>query len=609
MSYLTALIKIWCFIRLPVRVSCFFIFIAGSIAAQGRHSKSGKETEKDSIQILAIGKLAEKYFANKEYERADSLIEKQLMLAEESLNKNLVLLVYFGNIAYQSVTTTKDRPKNTLSYIKRALEFARSNELPDYVALATANMAAINNADGKLDEGFRNASQAYTDALNTDNDSAKVVCAIQLGNTYLLRSDILMAFKVYTNAQNIANQYQKKTLLPAVFNAMGGLYKRLGNEEMAKQYVHQSLYINKEQQNIPGQINDYIFLAKASNYLAGKEYLQTAVQLADSIDKLPLKIEAERILFFHMIFVEKPASMLRFLEQNQDLKNVFINTGPEFISWMYAEIFLYGGIPDSALNYFRKAESSFVSGYDLNTRKGFFEEYADCLERLNNIPAAITYFQKGFEMANSSSDLRRLKSFSFSLKKLYQKEGDFKQAFHYGELYDNYKDSVDLLGKERDFAKAEIENLTKEQQRVVEVAKEEERRKHNLQYLFITLCVGVLFVLLIMLGMFRVSTFAIRAMGFFSLIFFFEFIILILDKWIHHMTHGEPWKILLIKIGIVSILLPTHHFIEHKLIHYLLSKRLITLRSRLSFSNLFRKKKAVMPPKPEDENPSKTDHS
>lgn len=609
MSLLTVIQGIYIFIRLQKRTVCFFALFLCSLAgtAQTKSSSSAETQERDSLQILALGRQAENYFANKEYEKADSLIERQLMLAEETLNKHLILLAYFGNIAYQSATTTKDRPKNAMDYVKRALEFARSNDLLDYMAMAYASISAINNSDGRLEEGLRDANLAYATASNTNNDSAKVVCAIQLGNTYFLRSDIIMAFKSFTNAQNIATNYPGETLLPGVYHALGNLYKRLDNYEKAKQYIHQSLTINKKRENITAQINDYIFLAKLSNYLAGKEYLQKAVQLADSIHHSPLKIEAEKILFFHMILEEKPDYMLQFLEQNKDLNAVFIKTGPDYIDWMYAEIFLYGGVPDSALKYFRKAESSFATGYDLTTQKAFLSEYADCLRRLNNVPLAIMYYQKTFELARASSDLRGLKSSAFQLKNFYQKQGNFKQAFEYSLLYDNYKDSVDILGKERDFAKLEIDNLTKQQQREVEVAKEEERRKHNLQYLFITLCVALVFVLLIMIGMFRVSTFAIRAMGFFSLIFFFEFVILILDKWIHHQTHGEPWKILLIKIGIVSILLPAHHFLEHRLIRYLLSRHLITLRSRLSISNLFKRKKTVIPPQPGDENAEKID--
>ena len=80
-------------------------------------------------------------------------------------------------------------------------------------------------------------------------------------------------------------------------------------------------------------------------------------------------------------------------------------------------------------------------------------------------------------------------------------------------------------------------------------------------------------------------------MGFFSLIFLFEFMILVLDKWIHDITHGEPIKVWLIKIGIISFLLPLHHYVEERLINYLLSHKLIKVRGRISPRNWLRKQK------------------
>ncbi|MBK7561322.1 MAG: tetratricopeptide repeat protein [Chitinophagaceae bacterium] len=589
-------------VRFPQRIVLFFLVSLSFTAVQGqqqieeRLKQNFNAARSDSERIVRLGHLSQYYYANKNFAKGDSLIEKQIMLAEATLKQHLILLAYFGNVGYSSPgVSTKDRSKNTLVYIRRALEYAKANELTDYMALAYANLSAINNSDGQLEEAFKNANLAFTTALNTNNDSAKVISAVQLGNIYQQRSDVLMAFKTFTNAQNIAIQHPDERLLPVVYHSLASLYKKLGKNEVAKKYIHQSLAIHKREKDITGQINDNIFLAKLNNYIAGKEYLQEAVMLADSLQNVALKIEAEKILFSHMMIKEKPSLMLSYLGNNPELKNVFINTGPEYISWMLAEVYFYGGQPDSALYYFKKAEFSFSTGYDLSTRKNFFSEVADCYLALKNTPMAISYYQKSFDLSKAASDLRNLKVCSNKLKNLFEQQGDYKQAFSYSLLYDHYKDSVSLLEGERDLALLEIENVTKQQLREEELAKEKLQRKYNLQYMLITIVIATAFLLMIMIGMFKVSTFMIRLMGFLSLIFFFEFIILILDTWIHHLTHGEPWKIWLIKIGIISFLLPAHHFLEHKLIRYLLSHHLITLRSRLSVSNLFRKKKKLPP--------------
>ncbi len=554
-------------------------------------NSSRSEVEK----IKNLERLSDYYYANKNFTAGDSLIEKQIMLAESTLDRQQVLRALFANAGYRSTgASTKDRSNNTKSYIERALDYAKANNLTDYIALAYSNMAALNVVEGNLNGALSNASLSFTTALNSENDSAKVICAIQLGDVYLQKSDILTAFKTYTNAHNIAVKQKDEALLPPVFHAIANLYKKLGKDEDAKTYLYRSLIINKRNNNIKAQTDDHIFLAKVSDYAPAKEHLQQAIELADSTHDVLQKIDAEKILFSYMLLKEKPSFTIAYLDAKPELKNVFVNTGPDYIDWMLAEIYLYGGMPDSAAFHFKKAENSFNIGYDLTSKKNFFGEFADCMEQLKDIPTAITYYQKSLELSRAASDLNNLKYFSYTLKNLYQLQGDYKLALAYNIQYDNYKDSVDLLGKEKDLALLEIDNETKQQQRKVELALQHLQRKYNLQYMLITIIVATAFVIMLMIGMFKVSTFTIRLMGFLSLIFLFEFIILILDTRIHHMTHGEPWKVWLIKIGIISILLPVHHFLEHKLIHYLLSRHLIKIRGRFSPARLFGRKKSPL---------------
>ena len=250
------------------------------------------QARSDSERVLLMGELSRYYYATKDFPVADSIFERQIMLAESTLKEHLVLKAYFENNSYLvSSAKTKDRTKTITGFVKRALEFARANGRMDFVALGYSHLSAINVADGKMAEAFKNADLGHTTALNTDNDSVKVATSIQLGKVHQERSDVVMAFKVFTNAQNIAIKNGNERLLPGVYHAMANLYKKLGKEEDAKKYVNRSLVINKASNDFSGQVNDYIFLAKVSNYTAGKIYLEEALKLADSLNSEPLKIE------------------------------------------------------------------------------------------------------------------------------------------------------------------------------------------------------------------------------------------------------------------------------------------------------------------------------
>ena len=98
-----------------------------------------------------------------------------------------------------------------------------------------------------------------------------------------------------------------------------------------------------------------------------------------------------------------------------------------------------------------------------------------------------------------------------------------------------------------------------------------------MQYTAIIISIISLFVILLMLGSLKVPEWIIRMLGFFSFIFLFEFIVLVADHTILEITHGEPWKILLIKIFLIAILLPIHHWIEKRVIAFLLNPRLVNI--------------------------------
>ena len=590
-----------------ILLAIFFtpLFSAAQTDIENTLIRNFQDAKSDTGRIHSLSLLADYYFANKDFKKGDSVIERQIMLAEASLDEKLILSTLFGNPGYNYTHTyTRDRLHSTRDYITKALNYAKSAGLTDYVAMANANFAALYNADGKSNEAFWYANLGFTTALNTNNDSAKVICALELGYTYQQKSNILMAFKTYTNANDIASQEGNEKLQPLVFQYISAMYKKLGKNEIAKNYLFRGLQVNKKLNNIKGQIEDYIALAKVVDYMPSKEYLTEAINLSETTNNFLLAIEAQKILYSYMMVMDPVDDNIRYLNKNNELKNYFSNTGPGYLNWILGETYLYGKRPDTAINYYINSEKAFNEGYDLTTKKNFFGELADCYKSAGNVPLAINYYEKAISLCKSASDLRAVKSHAGTLRALYSQQSDYKKAFESSIIYDRYKDSVDMLSKENELTLIELDNETKRIKQEQELAKERERRRHNLQYMGITIIVATVFVFLIVIGMFRVSKLTIRTMGFFSLIFLFEFIVLVLDAWIHHITHGEPMKVWLIKIGIISILFPLHHYIEERLIHYLLSRKLITIRNRISLQRWLSKQKKSSSGNPEEDDVS-----
>ncbi len=290
---------------------------------------------------------------------------------------------------------------------------------------------------------------------------------------------------------------------------------------------------------------------------------------------------------------ERPAVSILFLQQHPELVKLYEHNGPHYLDWMYGELYLYGHMHDSARHYFEKAAPYFEKGYSINQQKEFYGEMADTYYQSNplDIEKAIFFKEHFLQLSKQVSDLREIKTACIHLSNLYERRGDPRRALYYNRQYDLYKDSLELLSKDKDLALLEIGAETKRKNETALNQQREKDRQHNLQYMVITICVLTGFILLLFLGFFKLSKLTIKVMGFLSFISFFEFIIMVLDHYIHDITHGEPLKIWLIKIGLLSFLLPLHHFLEEKVIQYLLERDLIHSKNFVNLRKLLARTK------------------
>jgi len=591
-----------CFKFFPFYIICLLAIVLPGY--EELHAQEVKETLVKDIEnaatvverVAATGKLATFYYENYDEHKGDSLLYLQLQLAEAERNQQLVLAVLF-HTPVDGVYNLKrsERQQHVRRWLTRALDYTRSNGLNDDMALAYCRISALELEEGNVDKGLMIANLAITTSFASVNDSVKAICALQLGNAYLARGNGLMSFKAFNNAYDLAAKNNNRLLLAVVYRAIAAMYKSLGQTTYAIDYLFRSLAIF-QQAGLKYEIaEDYIGLGKLYPYEIAREYLVKAERLADTLRHKGLKVEAQKILFSYIMTKEQPQVALVFLQQHPELQKLHEHIGPHYTDWVYGEVYLYGGMPDSARRYFEKAAPYFDSAYSISQQKDFFGEMANSYFESNppDIDQAIYYKEKSLMLSRQVSGLRDIKTISYQLGNLYQQKGDLTKALYFNRQYDVYKDSLDLLTKDKDLALLEIGNEEKRKKEAELLQQEKTNRLHNLQYMLITISVLTAFVLLLFLGIFKLSKLTIQVIGFLSFISFFEFIIMLCDTYIHHATHGEPLKIWLIKIALLSFLLPLHHYLEEKVVHYLLSKKLIETKNFVYLRKLigwFRKK-------------------
>ena len=528
-----------------------------------QYDKSATTTEK----VYSLQKLIGYYYAFNNENVGDSLRDLQLMIAQESADPVLQLSSLFPlyNNSF-NLSSSKQRFNKELGFAWQALEYAKSIGKKEYEALAYANIAAVYRNSGQPEQAFKNADIAFSTAISSGNDSVKVITALEIGNVLVEKKEMVMAYRKFTNAYEIANNLRNSDLLSNVYYTFSLLYFRLKSYEQAKEFVQKSIALNSASGNYENLIRDYIMLGKMGDFIPAKYYLNRAVMLADSIKNPVLKLTSNQTLF-NLYMIYDNANTFNFLKSHPDVDEALYGLGQHYHAWITGEIFLYSENYDSAYKYFKKAEPAYGDNSEYPGRINFLADLADCCVALKFYEEAIKNYNTVLQLATNTLKIGDKSGTLLALQHLYFATGDFKQAYQYAQAHNLLQDSIYKLNREKDITLLEIDNENKRIEKEKELAEKALQRKHDAQYMLITIAVASTFILLVFLGQFTVSASTIKILGFFSFVFLFELITLLLDTGIHHLTHGEPGKIWLIKIVLISLMLPFHHWLENKLPH------------------------------------------
>lgn len=545
-------------------------------------------------KVAIYAKLAELYFIYQLDKKGDSILQKQLQIAEFSNNTDLILQALFGTaILNVSTYRSSESFEIALKFINKGLLYAKQISREDLITVSYIRLAGIFRKRGQIDNGFYHANFAFTSSLNINNDSIKILATIELGDAYNARGESLLAFKAYTSAYDKSVELEYTILQSEVLHSFSELYKTLGNKIAAKENLIASMDLNKKFQNDEGLIKDYIDLSRLTDEL---EYLNKGLALAEKLKLEKYIIRCKQIMWgYYTYVIANSDSTLQFLNRNPDVKQTYINAGISKYNWMMGSVFHYANKPDSALHYLKIAETGFNKDFDVKARQALYEEIADCYKLKKQYAQSIHYYEKANDLLLEDFDIGFAANYASSLSSLYENIEDFKNAFIYAKKSKNLKDSLQKLSNLRDITLIEVDNEKKKHDLELAVSEASKIKTRNLQYMAITIAITIIFLLLIIIGMFPTSRISIKLMGYFAFISLFEFFIVIFDSFIHELAHGEPLKIWLCKVALIAMMVPFQHYLEHGLVTFLESGKFKKLRSKINFKNwgrFFKKRKA-----------------
>ncbi len=158
-----------------------------------------------------MGTISGIYYLYRAEKKGDSVLQKKLLTAELSNNKELIMETLFGN-AFNTIPnwSSSETFDKALTFIDKGLNYAKSIGRTDYEASAYTRKATLLRKRGDHGNAIQQEMLALTSIANTENDSLKTIIFLETGDIFLAKIDAVSAYKNYNNAFDLA--YQNKDI-------------------------------------------------------------------------------------------------------------------------------------------------------------------------------------------------------------------------------------------------------------------------------------------------------------------------------------------------------------------------------------------------------------
>jgi len=550
-------------------------------------STSGSDSAKIS-RLATLSSFCYNYMDDRKL--ADSISELAVEIAEQSYNARLLLDAYNNYIESNDIEFFHNK---ALDYSQKAWKLCMSVDNFSLQWITCRNMAEVYLALYEYDKALEFSYKALSIASTLEKDPLKAESYLYIGKSLEGKTQKIEAFRNYFNATSLAEKLGDRPLLIQCYSNLSSFYN------YNKLYDKAILYKLKQ----AGLIRNTLPVDSVA--LIWTLYDLQVIDITSNHNKLNLK-NVQEILGFairnnnlrlknfevalyrsHLIEADKISELYELYNRQfpGDLRRI-ADSDPVLYLKLKALFCEKEKKADSAFFYFRKAEEYQPSDPNKIHVANFYIRYGQFLMRHGRTHDAIEKFRRAFDLASQASYFEYMLTASRQLELLYAGMNDFRSAYTCSAINRALADSINNMSKKDQMVMLEIDHESRLHEFIQQQDDQQRIRRHNIQYTAITIIGILVFLIFIMVGSFRVPEWVIKALGFFSFVFLFEFIVMIADHKINDMTGGEPWKVLLIKIILIGMLLPFHQWLEHKMIEYLLSHRLIDI-SKFSFHQIF----------------------
>ena len=515
----------------------------------------------------------------------DSLAGVMLQVAEFSRRRDLMCEAY-QDLAREYLNYSEYR--NNLAtgeqYARSCLQLSKASGLDNYTIGSYMALARASRIRSDNQKALEYNNLALSLAVNFGNDSITSICYSGLSNTWMGMNNKLSAFQNRLSAREFAEKSKSPSRIISATIDLANFFASIGENEKSKDLFYKVITLASEH-----KAWEYVMIAQRSladiyttngQKALGMSFYSKALKVADSVGRPGYKINIYFDLLNYFLNYETAENALKYFNSEPGIMRFLLASGEAFnVDKIKGFYFNEKKQYDSADYYFSRVLKSTEGSINKSGNFNFYKYLANMYGQRSMDGQKLFYLQRCLAISDATGNIEMKKDVSLALDTFYLKTGNYKEAFAFYNKYNVYNDSLRKLSEQKDLLSIEIENENKRKLKQEEIALAEKEKRNNIQYLGISAAIATSFILLVLSGAFKISIPVIKALGFFAFIFLFEFIILLADNRIHEWTHGEPWKVMGFKIILVAILFPFHHWLEHKVIHYLLTRDMLPKNS------------------------------
>jgi hypothetical protein len=569
-----ALAIIFCNVIKPVK--CYFLLlplfcISANAIAQSKLFSDNPNAIKNvaACKLVAAGNLA---FTKLEAHKADSLYEAALVFVQNSSNVNdetALLRSYALN------KVGKASHKIAKVYLETSNHLSNEDRSLANVCYASALYPSSPDSVRKLLE-----SAIYFSNL-CNNDKIKVIALNEYGNAMPILQNRIIAFRSLLDANRLAMQLDDTKLKLETSSSLINFYNIISYTEKAKQQIQE--YQQLVLQNLP--MLDSAYVMKALGLKSGNAFdandIDEGLSTFNEIVEYGLRINNQQIVDAEFIklrsYCQDKANYKLLQEQYQKYPQLLTHLAEQdsvsYLRTMAGFAELDGNVKKAEDLQLQCINMALVANRGDIISSRACNRISEFYVRNKNTAAAIKYAMMQKDFAMRANYLPDIVSATERLATLYGQTNNVALAYQASMQRNLYKDSLLNSIKQDEVLRLQIEGETALRELAEEKAKHEMEVQHNLQYSLIAIAMLIAALILLIFSRLKVPLWLIRAGGYLFFIFVFEFIILVIDSKLHHMFHGAPLPIIVIKIALISGLLPLHHWVEHKVVHFLQRNR------------------------------------